>query len=100
MAKKLVAERKNLIQARDYPFLIIVRNYLLLDKQAFVYFASEEGMSGLSASSIVIRSSFKRILTNFNLLLTKQNRRFKVFNSAAEAKLWLFKYILENEEGF
>jgi len=100
MAKKLVLERKRMIHTSDLPILIVIRNYLLLDKQAFNYFSSKDGSEGIIATAVVIKSSFQRIIANFNLLFSQQYKFFKVFNRTSDAKLWLFKYILQNEDDF
>ncbi len=100
MAKKLVAERKGIIKTYDSPFLIIIKNYLLLDNQAFKFLSSKEGLEGLSAAGVVISSPFQKILTNFRLIVSRHYKRFRVFNETSQAKLWLFKYILENEDDF
>jgi len=98
MARRLVAERKKVIPAKDFPFLMIVRNYLLLDKQAFICFGSEDSLTGLCASAIVIKSSLHRLLANFSLFFQKQSKPYRLFNKTSDAKLWLFKFILENED--
>lgn len=98
MAKKLVAERISLCPVKDVPFLLVIRNYLLLDKEAFNYFGTANGVENLNSCAIVIKSPIQRILKNFSLLFYKQTIPFRLFNSTSDAKLWLFKFVLESDQ--
>lgn len=97
-AVHLVNERIKITENHSMPFLLVVKNYLLLDKDAFEYLGSKEGIQNLQASAVVIDSPLQKLITNFNLLFYKNVIPFRVFNKKSEAKLWLFKFVKENEK--
>jgi len=97
-AVSLVNERLKITGGKSYPFLLIVRDYLLLDNVAFKYFGTKEGVMNLQASAIVIDSPLQKMVTNFNLLFYRHPTPFRVFNKKSEAKLWLFEFVKKNEK--
>lgn len=97
-AVSLVNERIKITENYKFPFLLVVRDYLLLDKDAFKYFGTNEGVQNLIASAVVIDSPLQKILTNFNLVFYKNAVPFRVFTKKLDAKLWLFEFIKKNEK--
>lgn len=93
-SKDIALERQRICEGQPYPMLTLVhKNYLLMDKDAFRFFGSEEGVSGLLASALVIDTPLQNLLTNFSLFFYKQSVPFRLFTAQNEAQLWLFKYI-------
>lgn len=70
--------------------LIIPSDHLLLDKEAFRYFGSEQGIRGCLAKAVVIKAPLRVILRNFSLGFYRQARPLRLFTSRSEAKIWLF----------
>jgi len=97
-AVQLVNERIKITSNHSLPFLLIVKDYLLLDKDAFRYLGTKEGVQNLLSSAVVIDSPLQKLITNFNLLFYKNTVPFRVFNKKSEAKLWLFEFVKENEK--
>lgn len=99
VAKKVVQGRHELVRGKSYPTMIIINNdYLLLEKNAYRYLGSAEGVKYMTAGAIVINSPLRRILTNFQLTFYKQKVPLRVFSSKSDAKLWLLNYIEDREE--
>lgn len=98
-AKKITEERKELMGDSAWPTLVVIpRRHLLVENDAVQYLGSNEGLAGTVAQAVVIQSSLRRILSNFNFMFRSQNVPFRVFTSRSEAKLWLFDYVLDKEE--
>ncbi len=94
----LVNERIKITGKYNFPFLLIVKDYLLLDSDAFKYLGTNEGVQNLQASAVVIDSPLQKLITNFNLIFYKNRVPFRVFTKRSEAKLWLFQFIKETEK--
>jgi hypothetical protein len=98
-AKKITEERRVLIGEESWPTLVVIpRRHLLVENDALQFFGSAEGLSGTVAQAVVIQSSLRKVLSNFNFMFKSQKVPFRVFTSRSEAKLWLFDYILDKEE--
>lgn len=98
-AKKIIDERQELLGDQAWPSLIVIpRQHLLLENDAVQFFGSKEGVAETVAQAVVIQSSLRRVLSNFNFMFKSQKVPFRVFTSRSEAKLWLFDYILDKEE--
>lgn len=98
-AQKITDERQELLRDQSWPTLVVIpRHHLLVENDAIQFFGSEEGLAGTVAQAVVIQSSLRRILSNFNFMFKAQKVPFRVFTSRSEAKLWLFDYILDKEE--
>lgn len=98
-AKKITEERLELMGENAWPTLIVIpRQHLLMENDAVQYFGSNEGLRSTVAQAVVIQSSLRRLLSNFNFMFKSQTAPFRVFTSRSEAKLWLFDYILDKEE--
>lgn len=93
-AEKINAQRLRLIKDATFPTLIVVhKRYLHLEKTAFNYFGSEEGLKQVSAMGLVIQQPLRTLLTNFSMLFQRQTVPMRLFSNRAEARLWLFEYV-------
>ncbi len=98
LAERITRERKEFCFDHVFPTLIIIpKKNLLMETEALHYLGSAAGVEGTSAMAVVMHSTVRRLLTNFNLLFYKQRVPFRLFTSKAEAKLWLFDFILDEE---
>ena len=88
--------RKVMSMGFELPVLIVIpKDHLLLDKEAFQYLGSKEAMDGCVAKAIVIKAPLRVILKNFSLAFLKADKPFRLFVSRSEAKMWLFDHITE-----
>ena len=93
-AEKINAQRLRLIKDATFPTLIVVhKNYLHLEKTAFNFFGSPEGLQQVSALGMVIQQPLRTVLTNFSMLFHRQAVPLRLFLNRAEARLWLFEYV-------
>ncbi len=90
-AQKLVAERVQLCEGKEYPFLIYDGGVVSMDRDARVFFSSYEGTKGISMAAFVETSVFSKMLINFFLRLTKPNVKSRAFNNVNEALAWIKK---------
>ena len=99
VAKKVVAARHDLVRGHTYTTMTVINNdYLLLEKDAYRYLGSADGVKYMSAGAIVINSPLRRILTNFQLTFYKQKVPLRVFSARSDARLWLLNYINDKEQ--
>lgn len=96
-AVSLVNERIKITKGHKFPFMLVIKNYLLLDNDAFKYFGTNEGVQNLIASAVIIESPLQKLITNFSLFFYKNSVPFRVFNQEKEAQLWLFEYIKKSQ---
>lgn len=89
--------RKEMTIGFELPVLIVIpKDHLLLDKDAFQFLGSEDAMKGCLAKAIVIKAPLRVILKNFSLSFFKHDRPLRLFVSRSEAKMWLFDHITES----
>ena len=68
-AKKITEERRALIGEEYWPTLVVIpRRHLLVENDALQFFGSAEGLSGTVAQAVVIQSSLRKVLSNFNFM--------------------------------
>lgn len=93
-AKRIEHFRKEMTGAHDVPVLMLIPgDHLLLDKQAFQYFGSEEAMRGCRAKALVIQTPLRVLLVNFSLAFYRQACPFRLFTNRSDAKMWLFGHL-------
>ncbi len=88
-AKKLVSEKINFCAGKEYPFIFYDGGVVSMDRDARVYFSSEEGTQCIVIAAFLESSVFSKMLINFFLKLTKPRVKSKAFNSLDEAIQWI-----------
>ena len=71
------------------PALLFIDSDSDIDPEARIYAASEEALKYTKANAIVINSVLNRMAANFYIRFSKPVRPTKMFNSEANAVLWL-----------
>ena len=95
VAKAIVQARISFTGAEEMPALIDSKGVISIDKPAREYLASDEGTKGLSASAIVVNSTFSTFLGNFFLTVNRPRKMpVKIFTDVAAAEKWLKQFIL------
>ena len=95
-ARRIERFRKEMTSGTDVPVLLLIpTSYLLLDKNAFQHFGSEECMQGCLAKAIVMKAPLRVLLRNFSLSFYRQAVPLRMFISKSEAKMWLFDRLIE-----
>jgi hypothetical protein len=90
-AQRIEKFRKKMTRGQSIPVLLLIpENHLLLDKDAFNYFGSEEAMTDCLAKAVVLKAPLRVLLRNFSLTFYRQPQPFRLFISRSEAKIWLF----------
>ena len=94
IAQKIVTDRLSFTKDKKLATMIISHGVISMDKPAREYLASEEGTNGLTATAIIVDSSFSRSLGNFFLIVNKTKMPVKIFSNIPRAIKWLQKYIV------
>jgi len=95
VAKAIVQARISFTGGEEMPSLIDSKGVISIDKPAREYLASDEGTKGLSASAIVVNSTFSTFLGNFFLTVNRPQRMpVRIFTDVAAAEKWLKQFIL------
>lgn len=94
IAQKIVTDRLSFTEGKELAAMIISHGVISMDKPAREYLASEEGTKGLTATAIIVDSSFSRSLGNFFLIVNKTKMPVKIFSNIPMAIKWLQKYIV------
>ena len=76
----------------SYPVLIDATEVQSITKEARDYFATDEGVSLITASALVLNSVVGKFLGNFFLQINKPKAPLKIFTDEKEAEKWLQKY--------
>ena len=93
-ARRIEHFRKEMTGTHEVPVLMVIPgDHLLLDKQAFQYFGSQEAMKACMAKALVIQAPLRVLLVNFSLSFYKQSRPFRLFTNRGDAKMWLFGHL-------
>lgn len=88
-AKLIVDEKMKLCDGKDYPFVIHDGGVVSMDREARVYFSSDEGTRGISVAAFIETSVFSKMLINFFLKITKPKVKSKAFGNVEEALVWM-----------
>lgn len=91
-AHRLVEEKIRFCGGNDYPFIFYDGGVVSMDRDARMYFSSEEGTRCISIAAFLETSVFSKMLINFFLKLTTPRVRSKAFNELEEAVSWINKY--------
>jgi hypothetical protein len=88
-AEKIVADRLDFLEGKEYPCIIFDGGIVKVDKQAREYLSKDEGIKGLTMVAFMQESAFSRMLINFFLHLTNPKLQVKAFDNADRAIEWL-----------
>lgn len=97
VAQKIVLQRQSFTRGQKMPVIIFSNGVTSIDKPARVYFASQKGTQGLSASAIIVNSLFSRSMGNFFLMVNKTSIPVKLFSNISRAEKWLQQFITTNQ---
>ena|ERR1035437_918443 len=93
IAKKMVESRLEVLQGKQYPFLIKMKSFRECTKEAREFYASAQISKDYIAGAIHIESILESFIANFFIAVNKPKTNFKIFNSEAKAKKWLAQYV-------
>jgi uncharacterized protein (UPF0261 family) len=88
-AKHLVSERLKLCKGKSYHFMIYDGGVVSMDRDARIYFSSEEGIAGILSAAFIESSVFSKMLINFFLKITTPKVRSKAFTNLEDAMTWI-----------
>ncbi|MEX1002173.1 MAG: hypothetical protein WDZ35_08670 [Crocinitomicaceae bacterium] len=100
MAKNVVKNRLEFTNHESVPLLVREAKFKGFDRDARQYLSSEEGLKGILAGAIVVKTAFSSHLANFFLKISMGKPKIpaKVFSSEAEAENWLREMVKEFKE--
>lgn len=92
-AKENVAVVRTLSDDKRVPVLIDISQSLGITKEARDYFSSDEVAEAQSASALVVKNLFARLVGSFFLGLNKTKFPIQLFTNEAEAEEWLKTFL-------
>lgn len=92
LAKKLVHDRKLVTNGKIYPVCIDLYRAVAIEKDARVYFSSQEAMEGLAAVGVLVRNQITKHGATIWNLIDKPSLPTKVFTDRAKAIEWLRQF--------
>jgi len=94
VAKNIVRNRLNFTENKSYPVLLNDKGLVSVDKSAREYFASEEGIKGVTAAALVANTVFNTFLGNFFIKVTviKPPVPTRLFTNEVKAIKWLEQF--------
>lgn len=92
-ARQIVEYRLAFTEGKTVPAMIFSSGVKSMDKRARDYLASEKGTKGLSATAIIAKSSFSRIMGNFFLRVNETGIPVKIFSNKMKAEKWLKQFV-------
>jgi len=93
VAKAIVRARISFTGKKSMPSLIMSQGVVTIDKPARDYLSSTEATEGLTASAIIVNSTFSYLMSNFFIVVNKTSMPVKMFSSTAKAEKWLEQFI-------
>lgn len=94
VAKDLVKKRLEYSEEKPVLMMVTVKDLKGMDREARSYLSSDEGIQGVKAGAIVVKSPFTTHMANFFMKISfnKSKMPAKVFSNEEEAVSWLRKF--------
>jgi hypothetical protein len=92
-AKKILELRLDFIQNKSYPMLIIDGGVKELNRDARVFFFTEEGRQKVLAAAFIVKNTFTKIIVSFFTKLTYSPFPNKSYTNEEEAFAWLKTFV-------
>jgi hypothetical protein len=94
VAKDLVVRRLKMTDSKPVLMLVTVKDLKGMERDARSYLSSDEGIAGVQAGAIVVKSPFTTHMANFFMKISfnKSKMPAKVFSNEEEAIVWLRKF--------
>lgn len=89
ISKRFVEKRMDFLGGKEYPAVVIDEGMLSMDKPARDYFASDEGVSGVTAVAFIQRTAFSKMLTDFFIGTSHPKITAKAFSNTEDVIIWL-----------
>lgn len=94
VAKEIVRIRILFTEGKKMPAMIKSEGIISMTKPARQFLASDEAITGLSASAIIVNSGFSRFLGNFFVQVNKTKLPVKIFSDVGRAEKWLHQFLV------
>jgi hypothetical protein len=92
-AKKILKLRLDFIQGKSHPMLIIDGGVKELNRDARVFFFTEEGRQNVLAAAFIVKNTFTKIIVSFFTKLTHSPFPNRSFTNEDEAFAWLKTFV-------
>lgn len=93
IARSIVEYRLAFTKGTPMPIMILNQGVSSIDKKARDFFSSAEGIKGLKAAALVLKTPFGSFLANFLISVTKPAMPAKIFSTEEAAMQWLKKFV-------
>ncbi len=89
ISRKFVAKRLEFLKGKQYPAVVIDEGLLSMDKPARDYFASDEGIGGVTAVAFIQKTLFSKMLIDFFIRGSQPKITARAFDNTNDAITWL-----------
>lgn len=93
IAKEIVRARLSFTNEQNLPVMILNQGVVSIEKEARDFLSSNEGIKGVKAAAIVLKTPFGSFLANFLISVTKPAIPAKIFSTEEAAMQWLRKFV-------
>ncbi len=95
ISKEIVQERLEFLNGEVYPMIVFYEDSVSMDKASRDFFASDEGMQGITAAAFIKTTAFSRMLVGFILGMHSLKIDARAFTDLNEAVKWLKSVVLK-----
>jgi hypothetical protein len=93
IAKEIVNRRLVFTNQQTVPVMILNQGVVSIEKEARDFLSSTDGIRGVKAAAIVLKTPFGSFLGNFLISVTKPAIPAKIFSTEEAAMQWLKKFV-------
>jgi hypothetical protein len=93
IAEEIVKARLIFTNERNIPVMILNQGVVSIEKKARDFLSSKNGIKGVKAAAIVLKTPFGSFLGNFLISVTKPSMPAKIFSTEEAAMRWLKNFV-------
>jgi hypothetical protein len=96
VSRRFVSQRLEFIGEKEYPAIVTDEGMVSIDKPARDFFASPEGVKGVTAVAFIQKTLFSKMLIDFFLGANRSSVHAKAFSEVNDAIVWIENLQAEN----
>jgi hypothetical protein len=93
IAMEIVKARLAFTNNQNIPVMILNQGIVSIEKEARDFLSSKNGIKGVKAAAIVLKTPFGSFLGNFLISVTRPAMPAKIFSTEEAAMQWLKKFV-------
>lgn len=89
VSRRIVSQRLEFLGGKEYPAIVTDEGMVSIDKPARDFFASSEGVKGITAVAFIQKTLFSKMLIDFFLGTKQPSVQAKAFREVNDAINWI-----------